>query len=114
LPKRGHGKEGKKYLNIINFALAIDKDKGFPIYFIYFKTYPGNINDYTIFKEILPEISEWFEQLELDCPDLTVGFDKGNNSKDSIKIIEENEWGFVGSLKPSMFKELLQEPFTEF
>lgn len=111
LPKRGHGKEGKKYLNIINFALAIDKDKEYPIYF---KTYPGNINDYTIFKEILPEISEWFEQLELDCPDLTVVFDKGNNSEDSIKIIEENEWGFIGSLKPSMFKELLQEPFTEF
>ncbi len=111
LPKRGLGKDGKKHLNLINFALAVDKDTEYPIYY---KTYPGNINDYTIFKEILPEITEWFEQLELDCSDLTLTFDKGNNSEDSIQIIEENKWGFIGSLKPSMFKELLQEPFTEF
>ncbi len=111
LPKRGLGKDGKKHLNLINFALAVDKDTEYPIYY---KIYPGNINDYTIFKEILPEITEWFEQLELDCPDLTLTFDKGNNSEDSIKIIKENKWGFIGSLKPSMFKELLQEPFTEF
>jgi len=111
LPKRGHGKDGKKHLNLINFALAVDKDTEYPIYY---KTYPGNVPDYTIFKQILPELSEWFEQLELDCPDLTLTFDKGNNSEASIKLIEENKWGFIGSLKPSMFKELLQAPFTEF
>lgn len=111
LPKRGHSKDGKKHLNLVNFMLLIDKNKEYPIYY---KTYPGNINDYTIFTEVLPEISGWFEQLELDCPDLTLVFDKGNNSEDSMKIIEENQWGFIGSLKPSMFKELLQKPFTEF
>lgn len=111
LPKRGHGKDGKKHLNLVNFMLSIDKDKEYPLYY---KTYPGNITDYTIFKEVLPEISGWFEQLGLDCPDLTLVFDKGNNSEDSMKIIEENHLSFIGSLKPTMFKELLQKPFTEF
>jgi len=32
LPKRGHGKDGKKHLNLINFLLAIDNDTEFPIY----------------------------------------------------------------------------------
>ncbi len=111
LPKRGHGKDGKKHLNLVNFSLSIDSDEGYPLYY---KTYPGNVNDPEAFKEILPELSEWFDQLELDCSDLTLIFDKGNNSEKSIKIIEENDWGFIGSLRPSMFKELLQEPFTEF
>lgn len=111
LPKRGRNKEGKKHLNLVNFSLSIDNDTGYPFYY---KVYPGNVNDPDIFKQILPDLSEWFEQLEMERSDLTLIFDKGNNSKKSMEIIEENDWGFIGSLRPSMFKELLQEPYTEF
>jgi len=111
LPRKGHGKDGHKHLNLINFSLMLEKEREFPIYY---KTYPGNIPDVTHFKELLPELSEWFEQLELEIPDLTLVFDKGNNSEDAMKIIELNHWNFIGSLRPSTFKNLLQEPFTEF
>ena len=68
------------------------------------------------FQDILPEISKWFQRLAPDhpAPDITFVFDKGNNSTDALKIVEQNKWGFIGSLRPSMFQELLQEPYTEF
>jgi len=31
-----------------------------------------------------------------------------------MKIIDQNKWNFIGSLRPSMFKALLKEPFTQF
>lgn len=111
LPKKGHSKDGKKHLNLVNFSLSLDEEHAYPLYY---RTYPGNINDPEAFKEILPELSAWFEQLEADCSALTLIFDKGNNSEPSIRYIEEKGWGFIGSLRPSMFKELLQEPYTEF
>lgn len=113
LPKRGHGKEGRKHLNIVNFALLLDEAKECPIYY---KSYPGNVPDSDHMKTFLPEMDQWFNKLDPASlkPDITLVFDKGNNSEDAMKIIEENKWGFVGSLRPSMFKELLQEPYTEF
>jgi len=111
LPKKGKSKAGKKHLNLVNFALAIEQEQGYPLYY---KTYPGNINDPQAFKEFLPELSAWFEQLEADCSELTLIFDKGNNSETAIRFLEAQGWGFIGSLRPSMFKSLLQEPYTEF
>ncbi len=98
---------------MVNFCLLIDEEKEFPVYY---QTYPGNVPDSKYFQDILPEISKWFQRLAPDhpAPDITFVFDKGNNSTDALKIVEQNKWGFIGSLRPSMFQELLQEPSTEF
>ncbi len=113
LPKRGHGKEGKKHLNIVNFALLLDEAKKCPIFY---KSYPGNVPDSEHIKTFLPEINQWFEKLDPDSPkpEITLVFDKGNNSLEAMKIVEQNNWGFIGSLRPSMFKELFKEPYREF
>ncbi len=111
LPRRGHSKEGRKYLNLINLSLLLEKNKGFPLYY---KLFPGNMPDGKIFKQILPEISDFFDKLKVNRPEITLIFDKGNNSAEAMKLIEENNWGFIGSLRPSSFKKLLRTPFTEF
>ncbi len=113
IPKKGHSKDKKDNLNLVNFCLLIDEEKEFPVYY---QTYPGNVPDSKYFQDILPEISKWFQRLAPDhpAPDITFVFDKGNNSTDALKIVEQNKWGFIGSLRPSMFQELLQEPYTEF
>ena len=113
LPKRGHNKEKRKHLNQINFTLVIDQEKEFPVYY---KTFPGNVPDSKHFAEILPEISEWFQKLNplQPKPTVTLIFDKGNNSLEAMKIIDQNKWDYIGSLRPSMFKDLLKEPYTEF
>ena len=113
LPKRGHSKENRKHLNQINFTLVIDQEKEFPVYY---KTFPGNVPDSTHFTTILPEISNWFKLLnpKKPLPPVTIIFDKGNNSKEAMEIINQNNWDFIGSLRPSMYKDLLQEPFTQF
>ncbi len=113
LPKRGHSKEKRNHLNQINFTLVIDQEKEFPVYY---KTFPGNVPDSKHFTEILPEISEWFQKLNpLQVkPTITIVFDKGNNSQEAMEIMDQNKWDFIGSLRPSMFKDLLQEPYTEF
>jgi len=113
LLKRGHNKEKRNHLNQINFTLVIDQEKEFPVYY---KTFPGNVPDSKHFTEILPEISEWFQKLNSPQPKpiITIVFDKGNNSPEAMEIIDQNEWKFIGSLRPSMFKDLLKEPYTEF
>ena len=113
LPKRGHNKEKRNHLNQINFTLVIDQEKEFPVYY---KTFPGNVSDSKHFTEILPEIFEWFQKLNPlnPKPTVTIVFDKGNNSPIAMETIDKNEWDFIGSLRPSMFKDLLKEPYTEF
>ena len=60
LPKRGHGKEGKKHLNIVNFALLLDEAKECPLFY---KSYPGNVPDSEHIKTFLPEMRSMVQEI---------------------------------------------------
>jgi transposase len=52
--------------------------------------------------------------LARDCEDITLVFDKGNNSARNQKILDLTGFHFVGALVPSQFPDLLAIPMRKF
>lgn len=108
----GHSKSGRKGFRQVNLSLLISKKEGIPLWH---RTYDGNINDVTEFKEFVKILTKRVSFFSKKCKKITIIFDKGNNSKNNIKNISKKlHFYMVGSLKPSMFPELFDIPMEEF
>jgi len=108
LAKMGKSKSKRKDLLQINLALLATRNDGIPLLH---HTYEGNINDITEFKTILPKIVAKYDNLQTQpLADLSLVFDKGNNSKKAISELSTSNYHFVGSLRPSRHKDLLAKP----
>jgi len=112
IAKRGNSKHKRFDLLQAGLALAVTQGEGIPVYH---KTYPGNVNDVTFFKE---NINEFIEHLKKNgAQEIIVVFDKGNNAKEIFDVIckpGKQNIKFIGSLRPSSFKELFETPLDEF
>jgi len=112
IAKRGNSKHKRFDLRQVNLALAVTQEEGIPVYH---KTYPGNVNDVTFFKE---NIDEFIDHLKKNgSKETIVVFDKGNNAKEIFDTIckpEKQKIEFIGSLRPSSYKELFKTPLDEF
>ncbi len=112
IAKRGHNKQKRFDLRQVNLALAVTQGEGIPVYH---KTYPGNVNDVTFFKE---NIDAFIKQLKRNGSKETVlVFDKGNNAEeifDALYKPGKQKIKFIGSLRPSSFKELFKTPLDKF
>jgi transposase len=107
LPQRGKNKQKRADLRQIGVALMVSREDQFPLFH---KTYRGNKNDITVFKEVFPALLHRLKSLAKELADITVIFDKGNNSKDNFRKLDSEEGLFyVGSLVPSYFKDLIAE-----
>ena len=77
LPQRGHAKSKRTDLRIVGLALLVTADFHVPLFW---KVYPGNQHDSVTFSEVLKELTGRYRDLTRDCEDITLVFDKGNNS----------------------------------
>ncbi len=112
IPQFGHAKNGVKGLRQVNLSLLVTKKEGIPLWH---HSYDGNINDVTEFKEFINTLTARISIFSRRCKNITLVFDKGNNSKNTIKNIGDKLHFFVvGSLKPSMHQDLFEIPFEEF
>ena len=111
IAKNGHSKAKRYDLRQINLALLVTKEFGIPLRH---HTYPGNINDTTEIKTLSKRIIETYKELHRVCSRLILVFDKGNNQKVAIKEFDQEDLMFVGALKPSENKELLDLPLVAF
>lgn len=84
--------------------LMVTKDSHIPVLYLCYK---GNHNDITEFKTHLTHIMTTAKRLAQGT-DVTIVFDKGNVSKDVMKLLQE-ELYFVTSLVPSDHEDLLKE-----
>lgn len=112
IAKRGRNKHKRYDLRQVNLALAVTQSEGIPVYH---KTYPGNVNDVTFFKE---NIDDFIDQLKKNgSQEIIIVFDKGNNAKevfDTIYRSKKPKIKFIGSLRPSSHKELFKTPIQDF
>jgi len=110
--KKGNSKHKRFDLPHASLALAVTQGEGIPVYH---KTYPGNVNDVTFFKE---NIDDFIKHLKNNgAQETIVVFDKGNNAKEIFDVIckpGKQNIKFIGSLRPSSFKELFATPLDEF
>lgn len=116
LAQRGHPKGGRRDLRLIGLALCVALDSNIPLCH---QTYAGSRNDTTHFPEAIKLIKTRLENLgltEAELSELTLVYDKGNNSKDNQPLADETGLGVVGSLSPHHHPELLdagREHFAE-
>jgi transposase len=107
LPQRGHSKEGRANLRILGLALLVTADGDVPLFH---HTYAGNQADAVTFRSVADGLAQRCRELAQGACDITLVFDKGNNSEDNLETIAKGPFHFVGSLVPTQHKDLLAVP----
>lgn len=112
LPQRGKNKQKRFDLRQIGMALLVSRKEQFPLFH---QTYPGNKNDITVFKEVFESLLKRVKKISRELSDITVVFDKGNNSKDNFHLLDgTKDFHYVCGLVPSYFKKLVREANQNF
>jgi transposase len=111
IAQRGHSKEGRAALRIVGLALLVTADFHIPLCH---HTYPGNQPDSPTFASLTDELIKRHELLSTAVEDVTLIFDKGNNSKANLQAVDSSPYHFIGSLVPSQHLDLLAAPREHF
>jgi transposase len=114
IARRGHAKGGRHDLRLVGLALCVALDGNVPLAH---ELYQGNRNDATEFPQALALIAERLGALGLtdeQLAELTLVYDKGNNSKANQALADELGVAVVGSLTPAHHPPLLAVPASRF
>jgi transposase len=107
LPQRGKSKEGRDSLRLLGWALLVTADGEIPLFH---HTYAGNQHDSVTFHHVVDQLLQRCQALAQQVGDITLVFDKGNNSEDNLKILANSSVHFIGSLVPTQHPDLLAIP----
>jgi len=107
LAQRGHAKSKRMDLRIVGLALLVSWDFHIPLFS---KAYEGNQNDTVTFSEVLDDLVARYRMFKEKCQSITLVFDKGNNSEDNIRVLDDSPYHFIGSLVPTQHQDLLNIP----
>ncbi len=109
IARRGKNKQGRNNLRQVSYALFCCADGQLPLYY---EVYEGNRNDAKQFPLMLERFRQFFRQLSGAAaqPDITVIFDKGNNSKENFHLLDDMQLSYVGSVKLDEHKDLALVP----
>ena len=114
IAQRGHNKRKRNDLRQVSMSLLVTRDEcNVPLMH---ETYEGNIPDATHFKQVLTLMERRFKAIGLELPEITLVFDKGNNSEDAYKFLDSKRIHFVSSIRPSMkvSKPILDMPLSKY
>lgn len=113
LAQRGHSKAKRHDLRQVGLAMVVTRGSQIPLFH---QVYQGNINDSTQFRTTCTALADRYKSLKRDelKSELTVVFDKGNNSEENLLLADLNEVKFVCSLKPSHHADLLKVSLSEY
>ena len=105
LAKRGHDKAKRNDLKTVGLALTVTPDFSIPILS---ETYPGNRSDAKQFAVMMEQLQRRFRKIAGQDADITLVFDRGNNSEDNLELIESEglQFHYVGGLKKNQVSEL--------
>lgn len=115
LAKRGHNKEKRNDLRIIGLSLMVTEEDEIPLFY---ETYEGNRPDSVQFKETVGRLSERYRKVFGKEPDITLIFDRGNNSAENIHLLKGEDgrlnFHYVGGLKQTQCPELYAVPKADY
>ncbi len=111
LAQRGHSKQQRASLRIVGLALLVTTDFHLPLFH---RTYPGNQPDAPTFGSLISPLVQRCRTLTQNTQEITLIFDKGNNSQDNLEAVAESPYHFIGSLVPTQHPDLLEVPLREF
>jgi transposase len=107
LPQRGHAKQGHDNLRLLGLAVLATSDGDVPLLH---HTYAGNQHDSVMFESVTEQLFGRCRALSDQVEDITLVFDKGNNSEANLNLVEQGPLHFVGSLVPTQHEQLLAIP----
>jgi len=111
IAQRGHSKEGRAALRIVGLALLVTSDFHIPLCH---QTYAGNQHDATTFGGLTAELIARHEILAKHVENITLVFDKGNNSQANVQQLDSSPYHFIGSLVPTQHLDLLALASSQF
>src|SRR5450756_1005119 len=111
LAQRGKAKQKRVDLRLVALALVVTRDGGVPLIS---HAYPGDRPDVTQFGAVIDELMARYRELTGAVESLTVVYDAGQNSAANQARIEATGIGFVGSLPPAHYPDLLAIPTTSY
>lgn len=111
LAKRGHNKQKRNDLRQVSLGMMTSSDFHVPLLHM---VYGGNITDSTQFGSVIDELVNRYKHLTEACPNITVVFDKGNNSEANFEAFADTDMHFVGSLKLNQCPDLLKVRLNKY
>jgi transposase len=104
LNQKGHNKASRHHLRQVGLAASMVRGLGLPLVH---ELYGGSENDATLFPTAMSRTIERVRALSGGhVENLTVVFDKGNNSISNIDGLDREKVHFIGSLSPAHYPEL--------
>jgi transposase len=105
LSKRGRCKKKRYDLRIVGLSLMVSPEFSVPLLH---EAYPGNRSDAKEFPVMMERLKSRYEAITGKASDVTVVFDRGNNSQDNIDFLESGDFKlhYVGGLKKNQAKGL--------
>lgn len=111
IAQRGKNKQKRYDLRQIGLAMVVTRNDMIPLFH---HTYQGNMADAAVFRDVIETIKDRMEGLGLDREKHTVVFDRGNNSRNNMAIVERLSLHYVGALTPYHHKQLVNEAVDNF
>jgi transposase len=105
IAQRGKNKQGRKNLRQVGILLVVSRKDIIPLFH---ETYTGNKADSKVFASAIEKITDRLCAIVSDLEDLTIIFDRGNNSKSNLSE-EILKLHYVGALSPSQHKKLMNK-----
>ena len=97
IARRGNNKQKRNDLRQVGLAMVVSKEDHIPLFH---HSYQGNLQDSTVFREVIEKIRDRMQALGLKQDTHTLVFDRGNNSKKNLSIVNDLGFYYVGALTP--------------
>jgi len=112
LAKRGNNKDSKHHLRQIGLAMLAGRGDMMPLYY---HVYPGNLHDSKEFAAIIEEMIGIVCGMNGTKRRFTIVVDKGMNSEDNFKLIDNNrQMHFITSYSTHYSEDLTNIPLEKF
>ena len=111
IAQRGKNKQKRSDLRQVGMAMVVTRQDYIPLFH---HTYRGNINDCTVFPEVIAAIKKRMKELGIDLQKNTLIFDRGFNSKKNLATIDRLKLHYVGGLTPAYHKDLIKDAESGF
>jgi transposase len=110
IAQRGKNKQKRNDLRQVGLAMVVSKEDYIPLFH---HSYQGNLQDGTVFREVIEKIKDRMQALGLNQNTHTLVFDRGNNSKKNLAIVKSLGFYYVGALTPYHHKEIIDRATQE-
>jgi transposase len=111
IAQRAKNKQKRHDLRQVGLALVVTRKDFIPLFH---HTYKGNMNDSTVFRQVVGRIKRRMLDLNMDLEKHTLVFDRGCNSKKNLALVARLKLHYVGALTPSHHADLVQDAEADF